>query len=73
MSTVVIICPATALEPAPILTPTLEAAQRVVEFFTAQINNDNTRRAYLNATRRGDPGLAIRCMMTSFIMHNFGR
>ena len=29
-----------------------QAAQRVLEFFTAQINNDHTRRAYLNATRR---------------------
>ena len=26
--------------------------KRVVEFFTAQINNDHTRKAYLNATRR---------------------
>ena len=24
----------------------------MLEFFTAQINNDHTRRAYLNATRR---------------------
>jgi hypothetical protein len=24
----------------------------VLEFFTAQINNDRTRKAYLNATRR---------------------
>jgi hypothetical protein len=31
-------------------TPT--AAQRVLEFLTAQINNDHTRKAYLNATRR---------------------
>jgi hypothetical protein len=29
-----------------------KAAQRFVEFFTAQINNDHTRKAYLNATRR---------------------
>jgi site-specific recombinase XerD len=33
-------------------TPTPKAAQRVLEFFTAQINNDHTRKAYLNATRR---------------------
>ena len=32
--------------------PTPKAARRVVEFFTAQINNDHTRKAYLNATRR---------------------
>ena len=35
-----------------LLTPTPKAAQRVLEFFTAQINTDHTRRAYLNATRR---------------------
>jgi hypothetical protein len=29
-----------------------KAAQRVLEFFTGQINNDHTRRAYVNATRR---------------------
>ena len=28
------------------------AARRMLEFFTAQINNPHTRRAYLNATRR---------------------
>jgi site-specific recombinase XerD len=39
-------------EPATLFTPTPKAAQRVFEFFTAQINNDHTRRAYLNATRR---------------------
>src|SRR6202011_1574435 len=38
--------------PAPLFTPTPKAAQRVLEFFTAQINNDHTRRAYVNATRR---------------------
>ena len=32
--------------------PTPKAAQRVLEFFTAQINNDHTLKAYLNATRR---------------------
>src|SRR5215831_6513257 len=32
--------------------PTPKAAKRVFEFFTTQINNDHTRRAYLNATRR---------------------
>jgi hypothetical protein len=29
-----------------------KAAKRVLEFFTAQINNDHTRKAYLNATQR---------------------
>jgi site-specific recombinase XerD len=33
-------------------TPTPKAARRTLEFFTAQINNDHTRKAYLNATRR---------------------
>jgi hypothetical protein len=28
-----------------------KAAKRVLEFFTAQINNDHTRKAHLNATR----------------------
>src|SRR5208337_1216716 len=32
--------------------PTPKAAKRVLEFFTGQINNDHTRRAYMNATRR---------------------
>jgi site-specific recombinase XerD len=32
--------------------PDAQAARRVLEFFTAQINNDNTRKAHLNATRR---------------------
>jgi hypothetical protein len=31
---------------------TPKAAQRVLEFFTAQLNNDHTRKAYLNAVRR---------------------
>jgi site-specific recombinase XerD len=32
--------------------PTPRAARRVLEFFTTQTNNDHTRKAYLNATRR---------------------
>jgi hypothetical protein len=40
------------LRPAPLFTPTRKAARRVLEFFTAQINNAHTRRAYINATRR---------------------
>ena len=40
------------LLPTPLFAPTPKAARRVVEFFTAQINNDHTRKAYLNAARR---------------------
>ena len=42
------------LPPASLFTPTPKAARRVLEFFTAQINNPHTRRAYLNAARRFD-------------------
>ena len=35
-----------------LFTPTPKAAKRVLEFFTAQVNNDHTRKAYLNATKR---------------------
>lgn len=51
-STVIAIAPAPELQPAELFTPTPKAAERVVDFFTSQINNDNTRKAYLNATRR---------------------
>jgi site-specific recombinase XerD len=37
---------------AKLFAPTPKARKRVVEFFTAQIENDHTRRAYVNATRR---------------------
>jgi site-specific recombinase XerD len=47
-----IVGPSPALLPARIFAPTPKAAKRVVEFFTAQINNDHTRKSYLNATRR---------------------
>jgi hypothetical protein len=47
-----IIAPSQDLRPAPLFTPTRKAARRFLEFFTAQINNAHTRRAYLNATRR---------------------
>ena len=40
----------TALTIAP--SPAVLPAKRVIEFFTAQINNDHTRRSYLNAARR---------------------
>jgi integrase len=47
-----IIAPSLDLRPAPLFAPTRKAARRFLEFFTAQINNAHTRRAYLNATRR---------------------
>ena len=47
-----IIAPAPGLLPARLFAPTPKAARRVVEFFTAQINNDHTRKAYVNAARR---------------------
>jgi site-specific recombinase XerD len=52
MTTDLILSPAQGQLPARLFAPTPKAAQRVVEFFTAQINNDHTRKAYLNATRR---------------------
>ena len=47
-----ILSPAPGLVPARLFAPTPKAAKRALEFFTAQINNDHTRKAYLNATRR---------------------
>ena len=52
MSTEIILSPAPELQQPALFTPTPKAAKRVLEFFTAQINNDHTRKAYLNATRR---------------------
>src|SRR5690349_2646935 len=52
MSTDLIPSPAPALFQATLFTPTPKAARRTLEFFTARINNDHTRKAYLNATRR---------------------
>jgi site-specific recombinase XerD len=52
MTTALIPFPAPAVLPARLFAPTPKAAKRVLEFFTAQINNDHTRKAYLNATRR---------------------
>ena len=43
---------APAVFPARLFTPTPKAAKRVFEFFTTQIENDHTRKAYFNATRR---------------------
>jgi site-specific recombinase XerD len=49
-------CVAEAVDRGPALpalfAPTPKAARRVLEFFTAQINNDHTRAAYMNAARR---------------------
>jgi len=52
MTTEIILAPSPDLQPAPFFTATPKAAKRVLEFFTGQINNDHTRRAYMNATRR---------------------
>jgi hypothetical protein len=49
---IIVLSTAAELRPAPLFTPTPKAAKRVLEFFTTQINNDHTRKAYLNATRR---------------------
>jgi hypothetical protein len=46
-----VLTPAAWLQPASLFTPTPKDAQRVLEF-SAQINNDHTRKAYLNAARR---------------------
>lgn len=46
------VSPSPAALPAALFAPTEKAAKRVLEFFTAQINNDHTRKSYLNATRR---------------------
>src|SRR3984885_8860334 len=52
MTTALIIAPTPDLLPAALFAPTPKAARRVLEFFTARVNNDHTRKAYLNATRR---------------------
>jgi site-specific recombinase XerD len=44
--------PPAVLPPAQLFAPTPKAAKRVFEFFTTQLNNDHTRKAYMNATRR---------------------
>jgi hypothetical protein len=46
MTTEIILAPSPDLQPAPFFTPTPKAAKRVLEFFTGQVNNDHTRRAY---------------------------
>jgi site-specific recombinase XerD len=52
MTTALVLSPSPGLVPARLFAPTPKAAKRVVEFFTAQINNDHTRKSYLNAARR---------------------
>ena len=52
MNTAVILSPAPDLSPAPLYAATPKAKRRVAEFFATQINNDHTRKAYLNAARR---------------------
>ena len=52
MTSGLILVPTPSLTPSALYAPTPKAARRVLEFFTAQINNDHTRKAYLNATRR---------------------
>jgi site-specific recombinase XerD len=50
--TAISLSPAPELQPARLFAPNPKAARRFLEFFTAQINNDGTRKAYLHATRR---------------------
>ncbi len=62
MTTEIILSPTANFVPAKLFTPTPKAARRVLEFFTAQINNDHTRKAYMNAAGRfatwcGDRGI----------------
>ena len=45
MSTEIILSPAPELQQPTQFTPTPKGAKRVIEFFTAQINNDHTRKA----------------------------
>lgn len=52
MSTALVVAPSPDLLPDALFAPSKKAAQRFIEFFTAQINNDHTRKSYLNATRR---------------------
>ena len=46
--------PAPAVFPVRWFAPTPKGAKRVFEFFTTQISNSHTRKAYMNATRRFD-------------------
>ena len=53
-STDILVSPSRELHPAPLFTPTPKAAKRGLEFFTAQINNQHTRKAYLYASQQSD-------------------
>jgi site-specific recombinase XerD len=50
--TEIVLTPADELLLPALFAPNAKAAERVVDFFTTQIHNDNTRGAYLNALRR---------------------
>jgi site-specific recombinase XerD len=52
MSADLVPSPAPASVSVPLFAPTPKAAKRVLEFFTTQLNNDHTRKAYMNAARR---------------------
>jgi len=52
MKNEVILSQTPELSPASLYAPNAKAKRRVAEFFTTQINNDHTRKAYLNAARR---------------------
>jgi len=49
MSNEIILYPDNELRPEGLFTPTPRAAKRVLEFFTAQINNDHTTRGFVGA------------------------
>jgi len=51
MSGELIPSPALAVFPARLFTPTPKVTKRVLEFFFTQIENDHTRKAYMNAIR----------------------
>jgi hypothetical protein len=51
-TTALIPSPTLGLLPARLFAPTPKAARRFWEFFAAQLANDHTRKAYLNAARR---------------------
>jgi hypothetical protein len=38
-----------------LFTPTPKVATRVLEFFTAQVNNDHTRKVYLSPLPHSEP------------------
>ena len=52
MTAISLLPTAPELQSVPLFAPTPRAGKRVLEFFTGQIRNDHTRRAYLNAMHR---------------------